>query len=254
MNCGYKNEEDFVELFNNKFFGDLDNNSQLFLKELFGEIMDNNEMIVSWKNRAVQKADIFIKYKNYVKSISLKCGNSNSIHHEQLQEFNRYLVKLGIPYKIIDKYTSYHYGYFKDENGNTDFSNRLSSTEYKSYYQKEIDIFNESINKTRLIVDMVDRFIVRGRNSDYDIDALISGTSDDYVWLLKHDIYDLVLSKRCLNFTSPHIACMTIGPKKRNINRDSKNNSDKYIVCIRWNFLKEDIICFKNNYMAETGG
>ena len=34
-NYGYQNEYDFVELFNNKYFYELDNNSQLFLKELF---------------------------------------------------------------------------------------------------------------------------------------------------------------------------------------------------------------------------
>ena len=94
---------------------------------------------------------------------------------------------------------------------------------------------------------MIDRFIVRGRNSDYDIDALICGTIHDYVWLMKHDIYDLILSKRCLEFTSPHIACITIGPKKRNLTGNSKNAKERYIVCARWNFIKEDIIVFKDN-------
>ena len=94
---------------------------------------------------------------------------------------------------------------------------------------------------------MIDRFIIRGINSDYDIDVLICGTVDNYVWLMKYDIYDLILSKRCLNYTSPHIACMTIGPKKRNFNRDSKNAKERYLVCIRWNFIKESIIEFKNN-------
>lgn len=128
-----------------------------------------------------------------------------------------------------------------------DFSKILSAEEYKTYYQDEIDIFNESINKTRIIVDMVDRFIVRGRNSDYDIDALVCGTINNYVWVTKYDIYDLILSKRCLDFTSPHIACMTIGPKKRNLDGNSKNAKERYIVCIRWNFIKEDIISFRNN-------
>ena len=105
-------------------------------------------------------------------------------------------------------------------------------------------MFNNEINKTRLIVDMIDRFIVRGRNSDYDIDVLICGTVNDYVWIKK---YDLILSKRCLDFTSPHVACMTICPKKRNINGYSKNDKDRYIVCVRWNFIKEDIINFKKN-------
>ena len=58
-------------------------------------------MIKCWKNRNVQKADIFIKYKNYIKNVSLKCGNSNSIHHEQIQSFRMYLESLGISYRKI---------------------------------------------------------------------------------------------------------------------------------------------------------
>ncbi len=246
MNYGFQNEIDFVSFFNDKYLYELDNNSQKFLRILFDNEIDNNEKITSWKNKINQKTDFFIKYNNQIKSISLKCGNNNSVHCEQIQEFKRYLEKLKIPYKIIDKYMSYHYGYMKDNNGNTDFSKLLSSYEYKSLYQNEIDIFNKKINKTRIIVDMIDRFIVRGRNSDYDIDALICGKTNDYVWILKDDLYDLILSNRCNEFTSPHIACLTIGPKKRNLDGTSSNIKDRYLVCIRWNFLKENIIGFYN--------
>lgn len=249
MNYGYQNEYDFVTLFNQKYLYELDCNSQNFLKDLFGDVIDESEPIRCWKNKMVQKADIFIKYKNYIKGVSLKCGRSNSVHHEQIQEFKRYLGNIGIPYKVIDYYISYHYGYIKNENGDIDYSIVLSSDEYKKYYQSEIDIFNTYINKTKIIVDMIDRFIVRGRNSDYDIDAFLCGTVDDYVWILKYELYDLILSKRSLNFTSPHVACMTIGPKKRNLNGDSKNIRDKYLICVRWNFIKEDILNFKKKKM-----
>ena len=219
---------------------------KIFLNDLFGVILDNSEVIKCWKNKMVQKTDIFIKFKNYVKNISLKCGNNNSVHHKQIQEFKRYLEKIGIPYIVIDKYVSYHYGYMKDEKGRTDFTKQLNSEEYKKLYQKELDIFNKYINKTRIIVDMIDRFIIRGRNSDYDIDALVCGTVKNYVWILKYDIYDLILSNRSLEFTSPHVACMTIGPQKRNLDGNSNNKKDRYLVCIRWNFIKESIIKFKN--------
>jgi len=246
-NYGYQNEYDFVIAFNDKYYLDLDNNSQAFLNDLFEKEIDSNEKIIAWKNKINQKADIFIKYKNYVKAISLKCGNSNSVHAESIHEFKRYLEKLGIPYKIIDKYISYHYGYEKDENGNINFLKILSGEEYKKIYQNEIDVFNKTINQTRIIIDMIDRFIIRGRNSDYDIDALICGTVDNYVWIKKYELYDLILSKRCYDYTSPHIACLTIGPKKRNLDGNSKNVKDRYIVCIRWNFIRENIIEFKKS-------
>ncbi len=165
---GIKNEYDFVEMFNGKYLGELDNNSQMFLCELFDNEIKNDEQIKSWKNKCMQKADIFIKYKNCIKSISLKCGNNNSIHQESIEDFKMFLENLEILYKIVNYYTSYHYGYMGDESGKIDFSKLLSSEEYKRYYQNEIDIFNKKINKTRIIVSMIDRFIVRGRNSEYD--------------------------------------------------------------------------------------
>ena len=195
MNYGFKNEHDFVELFNNKYLNELDYNSRTFLLELFDNYIENDEPIKAWKNKMVQKADIFIKYKNYIKSISIKCGKDNSMHQEPIQEFKRYLEKLNISYKIIDKYVSYHYGYMKDGEGRTDFSKSLSSCEYKKLYQNEIDVFNVAINKTRIIVDMIDRFIIRGNNSDYDVDALICGTIDSFVWIMKYELYDLFYQK-----------------------------------------------------------
>ena len=67
MNYGIQNEYDFVELFNNKYLHELDNNSQNFLKELFGDYLDDSEKIKSWKNKVMQKSDIFIKFKNCIK-------------------------------------------------------------------------------------------------------------------------------------------------------------------------------------------
>ena len=87
FNYGYQNEYDFIELFNNKYLYELDQNSQNFLKDIFENEIDCDEKIISWKKRMVQKTDIFIKYKNIIKNISLKCGNSNSIHHESIQDF-----------------------------------------------------------------------------------------------------------------------------------------------------------------------
>ena len=245
MNYGYQNERDFVMLFNEKYYYELDNNSKCFFKELFGDLCDNKEKIISWKNKDNQKTDIFIKYKNCIKGISLKCGNSNSVHCESIQNFKMYLEHLRIPYTAIKNYINYHYGYLRDEHNNIDYSKPMSSYEYKEYYQSEIDFFNDYINKTRIIIDMIDRFLIRGRNSDYDIDALVSGTVDDYVWILKYDLYDLILSKKNFYYSSPHIACLTIGPKKRCLNGNSTNRKDRFLVCIRWNFIKESIIEFR---------
>ena len=245
MNNGYKNEYDFVDYFDNKYYYELNKNSQEFLKDLFNDI-DSETKIKSWKNKTNQKTDVFIKYKNFVKCISLKCGNSNSVHSESVNDFVEFLKKLKIPYKAIQNYLDYHYGYARDENGKLDFSKSLSADEYKILYQKEIDNFNKEIDKTKIIIEMIDRFIVRGKNADYDIDVLVSGTIDNYVWIKKYDLYELILSKRDFHYTSPHFCCITIGPKKRDLNKNSKNSKERYLIAVRWNFIRENIIEFKN--------
>ena len=246
MNYGLENEYNFVDLFNNKFFYELDQNSQKFLLDLFGNIFDSDNRIVAWKNKLRQKADIFIKYKNYTKGISIKCFNGFSMHREKIEDFKNYLYSLGIPYKIVKIYADYHFGYYRDENGKNDYNKRLSAVEYKNIYQNEIDEFNKYINKTRILVDMVDRFIVRGNTSNYDIDAIVCGVVIDYVWVLKHDLYDLFLSIRDIYIDSPHISCLTIGPKTRVLSDETKNIKDRYYVSIRWYFMRNTIIEFKN--------
>ena len=63
MNYGYQNEGDFVELFNDKYLFELDNNSQNFLKELFGDEISEEEKIKSWKNKMVQKLIYLLSIK-----------------------------------------------------------------------------------------------------------------------------------------------------------------------------------------------
>ena len=45
MHYGYQNEYDFVELFNNKYFSQLDENSKNFLTDLFSLTIDDSEKI-----------------------------------------------------------------------------------------------------------------------------------------------------------------------------------------------------------------
>ena len=66
-----------------------------------------------------------------------------------MQEFKKNLSNIGIPYKICDKYFSYHFGYMIDKNSKRNFSKLLSEDEY----------FHEHINKTKIIVNMVDNLL-----------------------------------------------------------------------------------------------
>ena len=40
---------------------------------------------------------------------------------------------------------------------------------------------------------------------------------------------------------------MTLGSMKRSIDGTYNNRGDRYVVCARWNNLREDIVSFKNS-------
>lgn len=57
MNYGYQNEYDFVELFNNKYFSQLDENSKNFLTDLFPLIIDDSKKLgvgkIKWYKKQI---------------------------------------------------------------------------------------------------------------------------------------------------------------------------------------------------------
>lgn len=239
-NNGLKNEKDFVKFFNNKYLSEFDENTQKLLKNIFDDVIDNSMPIIAWKNDLLQKADIFIKFRNYVRGISIKSGKGNSVHQEKLRDFEDFLKSLCIPYYAVDNYTSFHFGFARNENGSRILSQKLGAYQYLNHFQSEIDSLNKYINKTRVIISIIDRIIIRGRNSKYDIDALISGTPQDYVWISKDDLYDLFLSKKSIDYNVPHVSLVTFGPKIRHLYKD-KTNEDSLNVTFRWKDSRKDI-------------
>ena len=60
-NYGFQNERDFIELFNNKYLYELDDNSQKFLKELFRDVID--KFILSHKSYNISSSLELFQYK-----------------------------------------------------------------------------------------------------------------------------------------------------------------------------------------------
>ena len=100
-NNGFKNERNFVNFFNKKYLYEFDSDTQEFLTNIFDGTIDNSEPIICYKNKELQKADIFIQFKKYIKGISIKSGHYNSVSQEPVKEFEKFLINLNIPYKAI---------------------------------------------------------------------------------------------------------------------------------------------------------
>ena len=181
---GINNEIEFVNYLNNKKIFELNPMFYSFIKDLFIDL--NNEYIITcWKNTKPQKTDIFICINNTTKNISIKKGIKNSVHLERISDFVHFLIENNIDREIIIEYLKYQYA---DGTTNGTGKIRLSAIEYKKSYQNKIDLINKHFNKKDIIENAINRFILKSKNSDEEIDAIIYGIVEDFIWIKSEDI------------------------------------------------------------------
>lgn len=244
---GFENEFEFVKYLNGKKVGELNPMFRNLIDDLFYDISED-EIIKCWKNHYPQKADIFIKIKNIVKGISIKMGSRNSVHIDCISEFIHFLIENEVPRDIIIKYLKYHYA---DGTTNGSGKIRISIDEYKKSHKSDIDEINKNLNNEELIKKAIDRFVIKGNNSKYYINALVHGTVNDFLWLKTADIINIILSKKDISSSAVHFGPLMCQPKNRCLNYNPLYEKDRFSVQIKWYSLNDDIIEYMNNRLIE---
>ena len=240
---GLDNEYEFVKYLNGKKISELNPLFKDLIFELF-HCEKETEIIKSWRNHNKQKSDIFIKINKKMKGISIKKGIKNSFHVERITDFINFLIENNIDRETVIEYLKYHYA---DGTTNGKGKKRLSVEEYKKENQSKIDKINERINQEKILEKAIERFIIKGKNSDYYIDAIICGEVDDFFWITKDNIIELILSKKDEYSSAVHFGPMTIQPKNRCLNYNPKYEKDRYCIQVKWYNFFDDIIEYMNN-------
>lgn len=238
---GYQNEFDFVLALNNKTKKELNNQLQELVYFLFGKIPDD-AVIKSWRNKEPQKEDIFIKVNGMMKGISIKMGSRNSVHVESIKSFVKFLKEMKISKKNIDTFLNYQYAVDED-------NKKIDIEEYKKKHQKEIDKFNEAINTEEILENAIDRFVLKGNNSDYWIAAIVHGTPDDFVWMSKNNIINVLKKNRNEYSTAIHFSNLVVQPLSRTLNDNPKYSRARNYVQIKWYSLYDDAVDCTNKYI-----
>ena len=242
-NNGFENEIEFVRKINNKKYTELDFKLRFFIKDLFNGI-NISDNIKCYKNEELQKYDIIIEFGGVIKRISIKKGVKISVHAEPISEFIHFLIENKMPREMINSFLKYHYA---DGTTNGTGNDRIKIEEYKKSHQLEIDEVNSFINQENIIRKAIERFITKGRNSKYCIDAIIYGVPEDFIWIKTEDIYSILLSKRNIYSTSIHFSSLTYQSLNRCINKNPKYEKDRFISQVKWYNLCDDIIEQMNN-------
>lgn len=245
---GSDNEFEFVKYLNGKKISELNPMFGELIYQLF-PLEKPNSIIKSWRNHHNQKSDIFIKINDKMKGISIKKGIKNSIHVERISDFIHFLIENKIDKEMVIEYLKYHYA---DGSTNGKGLKRLSVEEYKKNNQCSIDKINKVFNNEKILKEAIERFVIKGNNSDYYIDAIICGEVDDFIWATKDDIKNIILSKKNIYSTGVHFGPLTCQPKNRCLNYNPKYEKDRFCVQLKWYNLFDDIIENMNSKVMKS--
>ncbi len=246
---GKDNEYEFVKNLNNKKIKNLNPLLNSLLKHLFPNESED-AIIKCWLNHYPQKTDILIKINSHIRGISLKIGSKNSVHVEPVTEFVHFLTENKVSKECIIEYLRYHYA-----DGTIDGSGmqRIGVADYKKYHQKEIDKINQELNNVELLKKAINRFVLQGNNSKFKIDAIVYGSVNDFLWLSREEILEVLLRNKNNYSTGVHFSNLFVQPQNRCLNYNKKYESARNNIQIKWYGLFDDImenLYYKNNKSA----
>lgn len=232
--CGYYNEFDFANELNEKFVYQLNNNFISMLYRIYDNKLNQNDYVLCWKSFKTDKADIVISINNKYKYISIKNGKNNSVHLEPLSDFICFLKDNNISDELIKIYYNYHYA--SDE-----FGNRISAKEYQVNHLEEIILFNKVVNKKRILLRAINRFLFEGTHSyNNKVNGIIYGNIDNFVYVSYSEVVNYLLNET-EDFCSVHFSLLTLQPWTRNLNFNKKYEYRRDYVQVKWYRLEETI-------------
>ena len=235
---GINNEFDFVLAFNNKKVKELNPLLHKIITDIYFDAAED-DLIKSWRNCKRQKADIFLCINGVLKGISIKMKSRNSVHVEQIKDFCNFLYELGASEELVKKYIACHYA---DGTLNGKGIERQSFEQYKKFHQKDIDEINSFLNTPINIEKALNRFVLKGNNSEYEIDGIIYGTPGDFLWIKKSDIVSIILFNMDKYCSAVHFGSLICQPLNRCLNYNNRYSYGRFYVQVIWYNLFDDII------------
>lgn len=221
----FKNEYDICNELNNKKVHELNQMYRAFIEDLYRNV-NENDILKCIVDHTKKKYDIIIEKNKIKKKISIKKGIKNSVHVEGISSFIHFLIENNISKNSVIEYLKYHYA---DRTTNGSEINRLSANEYKQAHQEEIYNLNKELNKKQILLKAIYRFVIKGKLSDKNIDAIIFGTKNDFLWIKKEEIINIILSKKDVYSTGVHFGPLSIQPMDRFLNHNEKYEKKDFV-------------------------
>lgn len=237
-NNGITNELFFINYINQKkYINNMNENIRAFLKYIFDFNLENKE-IKAYKFAENYKPDIIITANGFSKYISIKTGNSNSIHQEHIYSFCNYLQELKIDNKTINSLKQFH---FNDGSLNGSGTKRKSANEFQSNNIEVIKEINKVLNKTENKSKIIDRLLFKGEYYHLPIvDFIYYGDIEKGWYASSDEIRNLLINNSNCSY-SIHVSKLYYQSLHRNLKYDKYYEYRRYYVQFKWYSVKDDL-------------
>lgn len=238
MTKGYKNEIDFAVAINRKKYCELDENMKKFIKFIFNDIKED-DVLECRRYKMKHKSDVYIKLNGVIKNVSIKSGIRVSVHAEPINDFVKFLKEVKISCNIINYLLLYHYGDFTTNgSGNV----RISASELKEKYKREIQIFNKYVNHKNIIKKVITRCLFEGSSGKKVADYIYYGYVPNGIYASRNEIINYFCNNRATEIIAPHFSYLIYQNWNRNIIYNPKLESHRYYCQLKWPSIQEDLI------------
>lgn len=203
---GFKNEELIVSALNDKKFGEIQGSLAKFVRKICEdhEIEHSSSTVVKAmieRNNKL-KQDFYIMIEERKFGISVKMGQSNSVHQEKIDGFIEWLIQtstLEVTDQVKDSFR-----FFIWADGSMDgkapivlgadgkINGRFGCKEFKRLYPDKREILQDFLEKNAEII--LNRAIFEGKNNS-KVDYVYHGTPLNGVWLSKQEIIDFNIQR-----------------------------------------------------------
>ena len=236
---GITNEIAFQKIFNKKIVKELNSQFQELLYSLFDDLKEE-DYIECWPSKFKEKADIKIKIKGNIKGISIKMGESNSVHHEHINSLSNYLLSIGVSNTIVNELRSYIFGII---NGI-----QVNAENYKKEKQKEIIQIKKALGDFYVKINLIIRFLWKGKETQlFDADAIIHGTPQNFLWATKSEVLEYLINYPNDNSTHVKIGPLFIQCQNRNLNQNISSMYAEEYIQVKWYSLRKDLYFITKN-------
>lgn len=218
---GFTNEQNIVDEFNKE--NPVENIAEFkkYVKKV--KNLQNQELIAEIVSNNNYKADIMLKTGNNSFGVSIKEGNSNSVHQEKIDQFTEFIQDNEDIRNASDDIVE-EFEWF--------INSKKNARELKRNHPERLKDLNEFIdeNDKRL----AERFVKTGGKDKKFADFVYYGRTDEGVWAETDEALDQALSRNNGQATLP-LGSLTLQAWNRT------NEEKRYTLQVKWGRIEQDL-------------